>query len=165
MKEIALTQGRTALVDDDDYEWLSQWRWYFNSNGPGYASRWDKSRRSVLMHRVIMNAEKGVVIGHRNGNTLDNRRANLYAETRSQAGSRQRLRAGGRSGYKGVAWDVTNGHWVARIQVQRKRIYLGSFEDDVAAARAYDAAARQHFGPSAVMNFPAEAAQPDEERP
>jgi hypothetical protein len=116
------------------------------------------------MHRVIMNADKGMVIGHRNGNTLDNRRANLYAETRSQAGSRQRVRSGGASRYKGVAWDVTNGHWVARIRVQGKRIYLGSFDDDVAAAQAYDAAALRYFGPLAVTNFEAETAQPDDER-
>ena len=108
------------------------------------------------MHRAIMDADKGMVIGHRNGNTLDNRRANLYAETRSQAGSRQRLRTGGRSRYKGVTWDAPNRHWRALIQVQKKRIHVGYFDDEVEAARAYDTAARQHFGPLAVTNFEAE---------
>ena len=152
MKEIALTQGRTALVDDDDYEWLSQWRWYFNSNGPGYASRWDKSRRSVLMHRVIMNAEKGVVIGHRNGNTLDNRRVNLYRATRSTLGSQQRPQTGGHSRYKGVTWDRSNQRWRAQIKVQGKPKHLGYFTDEAAAAQAYDEAAARLFGPVAVTN-------------
>ncbi len=164
MREIPLTEGKVALVDDEDYEWLSRWRWRLHAKGPGYASRRDRSRGSVLMHRAIMNADKGVVISHRNGNTLDNRRANLYAETRSQAGSRQRIRTGGQSAYKGVAWDVTNGHWVARIKVQGKRIYLGSFADDVAAARAYDVAALRYFGPLAVTNFEAEAPQLNDDR-
>src|SRR5688500_7265529 len=110
MKEIALTQGRTALVDDEDYEWLSKWRWHFQATGPGYASR-DQHR--ILMHRVIMQAAKGEVIGHRNGNTLDNRRTNLYRASRSTIGSQQRIRAGGWSRYKGVTWDRSNNRWRA----------------------------------------------------
>ncbi len=140
MREIPLTADKVALVDDEDYEWLSQWPWSFYRQGPGYAGRW-AAGQSILMHRAIMNAEKGVVIGHRNGNTLDNRRRNLYAVTRSQPGNRQRIRARGSSRYKGVIWDVTHGHWLARIWVQGKSKHIGSFDNEMEAARAYDAAA------------------------
>ena len=159
MREIPLTQGRVALVDDEDYDWLSQWRWQFLSGRPGYATR---NEHRVFMHRAIMQAAEDELIGHRNGNTLDNRRANLYRASRSDLGSRQRIRTGGLSRYKGVTWDRANGRWRAMIQVQAKRIHLGYFGDEVAAARAYDAAALHHFGPAAVINFAPTAAAAEE---
>ena len=152
MRELPLTKGKVALVDDDDYAWLAQWRWGFYSAGPGYAVR-KENQQKILMHRFIMEAAKGELIGHRNGNTLDNRRANLYRADRSRLGSQQRVRAGGHSQYKGVTWDSSNQRWRAVIQVQGKRLYLGYFDVEEEAARAYDQAALQHFGPSALINF------------
>ena len=152
MREIPLTDGKVALVDDEDYDWISQWCWRFYDLAGGYAARVENSRW-ILMHRVIMQAGKGVLIGHRNGNTLDNRRANLYRADRSSAGSQQRIRAGGKSRHKGVVWDAASKRWRALVKVRGRRMHLGYFEDEDEAARAYDAAALQHFGPAATTNF------------
>ena len=151
MREIPLTDGKVALVDDEDYEWLSQWPWKFRTIGRGYAMRVEKSKW-IMMHRVIMNAAKGELIGHRNGNTLDNRRVNLYRATRSTLGSQQRVHPGVHSRYRGVTWDRSNQRWRAQIKVQGKYKHLGYFTDEAAAAQAYDEAAARLFGPVAVTN-------------
>lgn len=77
-KEIQLTQGKVTLVDDEDYEWLSQWKWCAKDgrNGNFYAFRASKNK-STYMHRLILDTPKGKVTDHINGNGLDNRRINL----------------------------------------------------------------------------------------
>ncbi len=151
MREIPLTKGKVALVDDEDYDGLAQYEWQFYAPGPGYAARFEKGT-CFLMHRVIMQASEGELIGHWNGNTLDNRRANLYRATSSNIGAQQRIRTGGKSRFKGVTWDSSNDRWRAVIRVHGKKIHVGYFRDEEEAARAYDAAALRYFGPSAMTN-------------
>ena len=79
MKRIPLTQGKFALVDEEDYEWLNQWKWHYNN---GYATRnqWDpitKKQIKILMHRLIMKSSEDMQVDHANHNTLDNRKSNL----------------------------------------------------------------------------------------
>jgi hypothetical protein len=159
-KEIQLTQGKIALVDDADYEWLNQWKWYAfkNRSGAWYARRFKKTdlrpRVNVFMHRLILNAREGMEVDHANHDTLDNRRENLRECTKSQnmhnAGKNKR----NTTGYKGVWWKSTDNQYAAAIKINGKRIYLGRFTDPVKAALAYDEAAKKYHGEFAYLNFP-----------
>jgi len=155
MKYIPLTQGKYALVDDEDYEVFIQWKWCYYQEG--YAAR--KSdfipRKTVLMHRKIMQAPTGMQVDHINGDKLDNRRANLRLCTSQQNTLNQpKRRMETSSQYKGVCRDKKTGRWRAMITVNGKQKSLGRFADEIDAAKAYDDAAIQHHGEFASINFP-----------
>lgn len=162
MKEIILTQGKVAKVDDTDFEWLSQWNW-FAHKGSGnrlrfYAERGDYTsgrRKSVLMHREIAK-RMGIDTrpDHRDCDGLNNQRSNLRDATEDQNNQNRRKQLGATSQFKGVYWSKTEQKWCARIFVAGKRVQLGLFKDEKSAGRAYDAAARKHFGQFARINFP-----------
>ena len=153
MKEIELTQGKVALVDDEDYECLArhEWRTLKNCNRY-YAAR----SRSILMHRVIMNAQKGQEIDHKDGNGLDNRRTNLRFCTRSQ-NNQNRRKTWGSSQYKGVSWWKRDNEWEVSIKHNKKQYHLGHYKDEIHAAKVYDAKAKELFGEFAYLNFSAKA--------
>ena len=147
-KTISLNHGMVAIVDDDDFEWLSCWKWRAIHS---YRSQWHAYRREdnklVRMHRAILNAPAGSYVDHRNGNCLDNQRCNLRLcdNRRNQWNSRPRHW----TRYKGVRLHQHSGRWHARIG-------LGSFATAEEAARAYDKAARLLCGEFAFLNFPNE---------
>jgi hypothetical protein len=158
VQSIALSAGRgVALVDDADLEWLSQYRWRaYLSNGKLYTKAWITPRpnlESQSMHRLIL---PGVAeVDHANGNGLDNQRHNLRPATRSQQMMNRRKSAGCSSQFKGVSWNRRQGCWEAYCGTSGKdRRRLGTFADEIEAARAYDAAAREMFGEFARLNFP-----------
>ena len=149
MKEIVLTKGKVALVDDEDYEMLILLggRWCVND---GYAYNAKLGR----MHRMLLGAKPGVMVDHRNGNKFDNRRQNLRLCTNSQNQANRQVSTG-KSKFKGVIWQRrsdSNGFWKAQITVQKKVVYLGSYLTDLDAARAYNVAATEHFGEFAHLN-------------
>ncbi len=140
------------LVKVQEFYWCAMKRpntWYI------YAGTWDKEKKKngkhVLLHRLIMDAEPGTLVDHENRNGLDNRKQNLRKATDSENGANS-VRKGDSSKYKGVEL-FRNGKWRARIKVHRKEIHLGYFHDEEEAARAYDRAAREHFGEFARTNF------------
>jgi len=153
---IALTQDRIARVDDEDWESLSQFKWQASLGSSCiYAVRTDcsaRSRRTLLMHRVILSPPPDMEIDHINGDGLDNRRSNLRACTRSQNHMNMRKRRGCSSTYKGVSWYKRGRNWQAHIKYQGIQYYLGRFDDEREAARAYNVAAQQHFGEFAQLN-------------
>lgn len=158
MKQILLTQGFVALVDDEDYEVLAALSWTPAHRGSGvyavhYKRRKGEPRTCTLMHRLILDAPPGLQVDHANGNTLDNRRSNIRLATRSQNQANSR-RTRGASRFKGVNWFSPKGCWVAKIGLNQCSRHLGYFADEEAAARAYDDAAREVFGPFAALNFP-----------
>lgn len=159
MKEVPLTQGKVALVDDEDYEHLALFNWYCHS---GYAARMmPRGRRRparVFMHHVLLPTPSGMFIDHANGNRLDNRRCNLRLATKAENNRNVQRKRNNRSGYKGVWWRVRYQKWEAGIRVNGRLKFLGYFDAPDIAARAYDQAARRLFGEFAMTNFPVEIA-------
>jgi hypothetical protein len=144
MKKIYLTgkygKGKYTLVDDENYEWLNQWKWYRTELG--YVSRTNNVRRSTLpkkiqMHTLILNPPAGLEPDHINRNKLDNRRANLRVVTRSQNMWNRGLDQNNNSGYRGVVWNKRANRWIATIGVHGERIYLGAFKIKEEAALAF----------------------------
>lgn len=153
MKEIPLTQGKVAIVDDEDYEWLSQWKWCIDFRG--YAIRYDYStgvQRVVKMHRAILadDLKPGLVCDHVNRDKLDNRRGNLRACTQSENNRNSTSRRGSSSRYIGVS--AYRERWKAQIQLSGCKKSLGTFSCEQDAALAYNRAARELFGEFANLN-------------
>jgi hypothetical protein len=151
VKEIPLSSGIRALVDDDDYEWLSKTKW--SDDGHGYAIRKVKGKNTTeKMHRLIMNAKPGEQVDHINGIPYDNRKCNLRIVSNSEnSKNRTRPYSTNKSGYKGVA-VYRDGKWTAQITVNYRKIHLGVFDCKHEATRAYNAAAIEYFGEFAHLN-------------
>jgi hypothetical protein len=164
MKEIPLTQGKVALVDDEDYEALSQYSWHASydrtrkmdhqhlaQRSSKIAGKW----RSVLMHREILQALPGVQVDHIDGNPLNNQRANLRLCSARENSHNRRLSARNTSGFKGVTYCKRTKAWLTSICADGRKKHLGYFEDKIEAAKAYDRAASELHGEFAYLNFPA----------
>jgi hypothetical protein len=137
MRSIPLTQGRFALVSDEDFLVLSQWTWCVSGNGYAHRSVNINGRKStVKMHRTVIHAPKGFDIDHINGNKLDNRRENLRIASRSLNMHNVPKRVTNTSGYKGVTWHKAANKWCAQIMINYKNHYLGLFENIEEAVRA-----------------------------
>ncbi len=146
-REIRLPRGLVALVDDEDYGWLSRWSWSYDGR---YAKRVfvDESgaRRTVSMHRLVMGEPEGLCVLHFNGDLLDNRRSNLRVCAMAEVSRRRRMQANNTSGYRGVRWVERIGRWKARIRVCGRRIELGDYRELMDAVRAYDEASVRYHG-------------------
>ena len=146
MIKIPLTQDKVAIIDDEDYKRVSQYKWSYHNQG--YAQT---NGGWTLMHRFILNARDGQQVDHINGDRLDNRRENLRFVTNSQQHINRSKPAfvNRTSNYKGVSLR-SNGRW----QVMLQRRYVGTFLTEEEAARAYDKRAKELFGEFARLNFP-----------
>jgi len=153
MKCIELTRGMVAIVDDDVFAELAQYRWCFDGN---YAVRRKKfpdgKSRKVYLHREIMGSPEGKEIDHKNRNKMDNRRENLRVCTSSQNHFNLTKFPSNKSGYKGVHFSKQNQNWVAQISCEGKVKHLGSFQTAEEASRAYNTAALQLHGEFANTN-------------
>lgn len=151
MKQIPLTQGKFALVDDEDYGFLNQWKWYAYKNGGSfYARRTDYStgkRKGVLMHRLIAQAsDSSVFVDHKDGNGINNQRLNIRVCTKAENSRNRGHQKNSASGVKGVVWDAKRKKWVAYIKLNGKSKNIGGFDDISQAEAAYHGAAKQLFG-------------------
>lgn len=153
-KEIQLSQGKVALVDDEDYEELNQHKWCaMKDYKTFYAMRsiqLDGHQHTLRMHNAIMGT-KG--IDHKNNDGLDNRRDNLRKATASQNSHNKSKYSNNTSGYRGVYWDRRNKKWRAQIGVNGKQRRLGYFSSALEAASAYDEAALELHGEFARTNI------------
>lgn len=152
MKKIPLSQGKFALVDDCDYDFLRKFTWCVNN---GYGSRKDVTGHDVKMHRVIltrMGFKDFLEVDHRNENTVNNRRKNLRPANKSEQSCNRGLRRDNKSGYKGVHFHKLCGKWWAYINKDGQRYNLGFFDNPKEAARAYNEAAKRLHGEFAWLN-------------
>ena len=158
MKTINLSQGQSALVDDEDYEYLNQWKWCASNTPCGfYALRKTlgphKFCKNVMMHRAILNPPKNMQIDHIDHNGLNNQKSNLRICNAIQNAANRNCKRGNR--YHGVRIEHrTYGTYIkANIKMNGKLIHLGMFKTEESAARAYDTAAREYYGEFAHLNF------------
>jgi len=151
MKKIPLTQGKFALVDDEDFEYLSQWKWCANKSHNTFyviTNIYKNGKWTIdMMHRLLLDGKQ---IDHKDGNGLNNQKKNLRACTHQQNQANRRPTKG-TSKYKGVC--CRNKKWQSYIRIDGKRIHLGYFDSEIDAAMSYDRAALQYFGDFARTNF------------
>ena len=159
-RKIRLTQGKFAIVDPEDYDRLAKSKWFLAKSPTGsYAACWQRiqgksTRKKIWMHRQVIHIPKHLVCDHINNNGLDNRNANLHPATISQnLCNHPKKRTKTPSKYKGLEWDKIRRKWKARIQFNNQKIYLGSFANEIDAAKAYDKAARKYHCEFALLNF------------
>lgn len=162
-KEIFLTQGQRAIVDDDDYDRLmAMGTWNAltrKSKSTGrflgfYAvrSEYKGGKKTIYMHKVILEGKK---ISFLNGNTLDNRKSNLCVSSRRNIIASQIKRISPKcSKFKGVRKQRRSIKWEARITLNKNAELIGLFDSEIDAAHAYDNVARNQFGKLASLNFP-----------
>lgn len=157
-KLIPLTQGKFAIIDNENYKKLSKYNWYVAKSGKQwYAERTfnfgNRKFGIISMHRQLLNLKHGdgKHTDHINHNALDNQMVNLRICTQSQNQHNQAIRKNKTSQYKGVHWSKKK--YQAEIKFNQKTIYLGRFTDEKEAALAYDEAARRYFGEFACTNF------------
>jgi len=131
MARIKLTQGKFAIVDKEDFEWLNQWKWNYEH---GYARRISFSNKNskgtkIYMHRLINNTPEGMQTDHINRNKLDNKRKNLRTVTSSQNHINRPAQRNNSNGYKGVYRDKRRNLWFSSITRDYKSHYLGGFKN------------------------------------
>lgn len=158
MKEIPLTKNQLAIVDNEDFESLTQYKWYALYDEEAHT--WyaychiGKGNNRIIrgMHVLIMNPINGKLIDHRDRNGLHNYRSNLRPCTRSQNKANSAVHVNSVSGFKGVSLDSRYGIWQAKIKVNQKAIWLGEYKTPLEAAVVYDTAALKYFGEFALTN-------------
>lgn len=162
MRELPLSRGQVALVDDEDYEAVAPYKWsarFAPSGGIFYAvRRVSLTKQIVLMHRVLLDAPRHLVVDHINGNGVDNRRCNIRLCTHQQNLMR-RVGPPNKTGYRGVH-QIRPGTYRVAIMLSQRGHYVGTFYDPILAARAYDDAARRLHGEFARLNFPVGSTPP-----
>ena len=159
MKEIKLTQGKVALIDDADFELVSKYKWHAHFDGYNWYARTNpiqEGKRSLLlMHRLILGLERGDKRQgeHIHHNGLDNRRKEIRICNHQQNHFNRKSNKNTTSHFKGVHWHSKIGKWIAQFKKKKSVHYLGCWELEEVAALAYDIAATREFGEFANCNF------------
>lgn len=160
MKQIPLIHNKFALVDDEDFDLISKYRWVILKSGYAINStyirgsgRKNQKQLQIFMHKLIMNQQKGIIVDHINGNKLDNRKENLRIATKTQNNYNKTKTPNSSSIYKGVYWDKKYKFWASEITVNYKKYFIGYFNNELHAGMAYDIWARECQEDFAKLNF------------
>lgn len=156
-KSLVLTQNKRTIIDDEDFEKVSKYKWFAkNHSGKYYAlhslPREGSTRKALRLHRFIMNAGPEDVVDHINGDTLDNRKINLRLCSQAENSRNRTKTKSNTSGFKGVRFHKRTKKWEARIGFNYKLHYLGLFDKIEEATKAYDAACKQLHREFASLN-------------
>jgi len=159
MRSIELTQGKFAKVDDEDFEWLNQWKWSAHKDGNTYYAvrsvRINGRQKKYRMHRLIMGENiLSPIVDHRDGDGLNNQRYNLRHCTNQENRMNQRPQKNCSSIYRGVSWNSRDKIWEVAIKPEGKCTHLGRFIIEEDAARAFDVACIKYHKEFARPNFP-----------
>jgi hypothetical protein len=150
-KEIPLTQGKFAIVDDNDFEWINKWKWHYIK---GYAVRTISSTfKKIYMHREINKTPEGLYTDHIDQNKLNNTRSNLRTCNLQENDRNRKKQKNNTSGYKGVCYAKDRGKWRSRIKVNSVYFWIGNFNNAKDAAAAYNDKAKELFGEFACLNI------------
>ena len=156
--KIPLTKGYEALIDAEDADRVLAFKWH--TIGPSYGNVYAQTslkaggkRSAVMMHRLVMDAQDGQMVDHKNGIGIDNRKSNLRFASPSQ-NSMNLHTIRGLSPYRGVSWSKRYEKWQCSISKEGRRIFIGRYSDEVEAAMAYDRVAIEIHGEFAAINFP-----------
>lgn len=155
MKEIPLTKGKVAIVDDGDFERVNRLKWHLHAGGYAGCKDWSGGNRTyVYMHRLILNAPRGTEVDHINGNKLDNRRSNLRMATRKENSRNGKGMPARKSQYKGISFYDNAYH--VRVMLDGKQMNFGRYKSEHLAAKVYDYAALGLHREFSRLNFPDE---------
>lgn len=156
MKKIKLSKGRFALVDDEDYETVSPFKWcLFEKNKKKYYAFGKVNGKRIMMHRLILNAPPDMIVDHKDNDGLDNRRCNIrLCNPTENCMNRSKTTKKKHSKYKGVYLEKSykKPQWRAGIRINNKTIHLGCHKTEKEAAIAYNVAANKMFGEFAHLN-------------
>lgn len=159
MKQIPLTKNKFAIIDDEDFENLSKYKWYANKHGRSYYVIRNKpigngKQKTEYIHNYILNCPDGFEIDHKDGNGLNNQKSNLRISTHNQNIMNMKPHLNKLVEFKGVDLYKKNNKYRVRITINGKTIALGYFKDKIKAAETYDEKALELFGEFAHLNFP-----------
>ena len=162
MKTIELTQGKVALVDDEDFEWLNGYNWSLSvdQNGAFYAQNahltYKNKTGTMSMHRFVMRLDwyDGKQVDHRDHNTLNNQKGNLRVCTNQQNQFNKKSWKNASSRFKGVSFEAGRNKWGAMIRIDGKSTRIGRYNTELEAAKAYDDMAEIVQGEFAYFNLP-----------
>ena len=157
MKQIHLTKNKIAIVDDEDFDYLSKWKWCYTNKGYAFRSQkrsetGSKKRKGVYLHRQLM-GNPSQQVDHINGDTLDNRKANLRLANHSENMRNRKLQKNNTSGFKGVWFNKKRQKFIATIKINGQSRTIKSANTAEEAAKAYDIKAKELYGSFARLNF------------
>ncbi len=160
MKQILLSQGKYALVDDKNYDWLNQWKWTLSKGRHTYYAKRNiklpnGKYQVILMHREILGLKQGdgKLVDHKDNNGFNNKADNIRICNNTENHQNGKAHKDGTSIYKGVFWDKRTQKWAVCIQINSKPRWLGRHSSEIDAAKIYDKSARELFGKFAKCNF------------
>jgi hypothetical protein len=151
MKLIKLTQSLFAQVDDEDFDKINDLKWYaVKAPRTYYVRSKSQGQKSLVLHRFIMNPPDNMLVDHIDGNGLNNQKENLRIVNHTSNMRNRKSHQNSSSQFLGVSYVKP---WKAQIRANGKDIYLGRYTTEEEAAKAYDEAARTHYGEFANLNF------------